>query len=282
MFVWASAFVAIRGIGDSFSPGSLALGRLIVGSIALTIFALPRARPFPRGKTLGFIVGYGVTWFAIYNIALNAAETHLDAGTTALIINIGPILIAIFAGLFLGEGFPPGLIIGCVIAFSGVALIAIGGQTGKHATVTTAGVLLCLLAAVAYSTGVILQKFVLKSVAPLPATWIGCMVGAVVCLPFGPGLVRDTADASWAHIGWVVYLGLFPTAIAFVLFAYVLKGLNAGLVSATTYIVPAIVTLLSWIILDETPAAIAFVGGALCLLGVAVTRIRRRIVAPAA
>ena len=49
----------------------------------------------------------GVLWFGLYNVALNAAETRIDAGTAAMLVNVGPILIAIFAGLILG-GFPCG------------------------------------------------------------------------------------------------------------------------------------------------------------------------------
>lgn len=55
--------------------------------------------------------------FAIYNVALNAAEQRVDAGTTAMLVNIGPILIAVFAGVFLGEGFPKCLLIGVGVVF---------------------------------------------------------------------------------------------------------------------------------------------------------------------
>ena len=124
VLVWASAFVGIRAIGDTFSPGSLSLGRLVVGSIALTAIAWPRREPLPIGRPLGLIALYGVVWFGAYNIALNAAEQHLDAGTTALIVNIGPILIALIAGVLFKEGFPRPLLIGMADASAGVALIA--------------------------------------------------------------------------------------------------------------------------------------------------------------
>ena len=67
-----------------------------------------------------------------------------------------------------------------------------------------------------------------------------------------------------------------PTAIGFSTWSYALKRLSAGQVASTTYLVPAVTTLMSWAVLDEVPAALAFVGGALCLVGVAVTRYRRR------
>jgi drug/metabolite transporter (DMT)-like permease len=98
----------------------------------------------------------------------------------------------------------------------------------------------------------------------------------VVCLPFAPQFVNQLGDASVGDIAWLVYLGVFPTAIGFSTWAYALKRLSAGQVASTTYLVPAVATLISWAALDEVPAALAFVGGALCLIGVTITRMRRR------
>ena len=61
----------------------------------------------------------GVAWFAIYNVALNAAEQRIDAGTTAMLVNVGPILIAVLAGWLLGEGFPRWLMIGAAVGLAG-------------------------------------------------------------------------------------------------------------------------------------------------------------------
>ncbi|RYJ05368.1 MAG: EamA family transporter, partial [Actinomycetales bacterium] len=105
---------------------------------------------------------------------------------------------------------------------------------------------------------------------------MACCIGAVVCLPFAPALVRQLGDASGSDIAWLVYLGIFPTAVGFSTWSYALKRLSAGQVASTTYLVPAVATLISWVVLSEVPAPLAFVGGALCLAGVAVTRYRPR------
>src|SRR5215203_5399481 len=70
---WASAFVAIRGVGDTIGPGALALGRLAVGSLALGVLPLERrvwVRPTRREWALTAVCG--AAWFALYNVALNA------------------------------------------------------------------------------------------------------------------------------------------------------------------------------------------------------------------
>jgi len=84
----------------------MAFARLLVGSASLGLVALRYRRPFPRGRALAFVLGYGVLWFAGYTVVLNWAERHLDAGTAALLVNIAPILVAGVAGIVFHDGFP--------------------------------------------------------------------------------------------------------------------------------------------------------------------------------
>lgn len=276
VLLWASAFVAIRAVGDTFSPGSLTLGRLVVGVLALTLIARPTRAAMPRGRALQLVLVYGVVWFGAYNIALNAAERDLDAGTTALIINIGPAIVALLAGFIFKEGFPKPLVIGIGIAFAGVVLIAVSTKHDSTSldSASSTAVLLCLAAALFYAIGALAQKPALRTVEPVMSVWLGCLIGAVVCLPFAPTLISEVSDASATDLLWLAYLGIFPTAIGFSTWSYALQRITAGQAASTTYLVPAVATLISWLVLDEVPAALAFVGGALCLLGVMVTRLK--------
>ncbi|MCO4239264.1 DMT family transporter [Pseudarthrobacter sp. MDT3-28] len=279
--LWASAFVGIRAIGPTFSPGSLTLGRLAVAAVVLGALVLPqlaKSRVLPQGREWWPILGYGVMWFGGYNVALNTAEHLLDAGTAALLINVNPILVAIMAGFFLKEGFPRWLIIGSLVAFGGVALIALGSGSGsgERSTADVAGVLLCLLAAVLAAVSVIIQKPVLRKFPAGQATWFGIMVGAVCCLPFSGQLVSELQSAPLPATLGLVYLGVFPTAIAFTTWAYALSLIDAGKLAATTYLVPGTTILISWLILSEVPAVLGLVGGVVCLVGVGLTRRRSR------
>lgn len=274
MILWASAFIAIRAIGDHFDPGSLALGRLVVGAVALGVVAASGRLRVPRGRALALVAGYGVLWFGVYTMLVNAAERHLDAGTTALLINVAPILIAVLAGVFLAEGFPGTLVAGLAVAFSGVAIISFATSNGRY---DAAGVAFALAAAALYAVGVLLQKQALQlDTDPFSATFLGCAIGAVACIPFGTSLPQDLAAAPLSATVGVVYLGLFPTAIAFSTWAYALARTDAGRLSASSYLVPALAVLMSWLLLSEVPAPLALAGGALCLAGVAVTRLPSR------
>ncbi len=277
LFFWASAFVAIRHLADDFSPGALSLGRLLVGAVCLAAVALPRGFVRPTGRQWISIVTIGVLWFGVYNVALNEGEHRVDAGTAAMLIQISPVLIAFLAAAFLGERFTLYLGLGLALAFSGVAVIGLSGPGDGDRDLL--GVALCLVSAAVYSVSLILQKPLVARLPALQVTWLACTVGAVACLPFLGGLIEETGRAPASSILWVAYLGIFPTAIAFTTYAYALRHMSASGLGVTTYLVPPITILMGLVLLDETPPGMAYVGGALALLGVAVARRKPRTVA---
>jgi len=271
--LWGSAFVGIRSAGKSLSPGPLTLGRLLVGATALALVAVARRERLPsrvelRAVWAGLLV-CGLLWFGAYNVALNSAERRVDAGTAAMLVNVGPIVIAVLAGLFLGEGFPRALFAGLGIAFAGVIVIGLAASSSEA---TTAGVVLCVTAAVAYAAAVVAQKPVLRRLSPLQTILLCCLIGAVVCVPFAPQLADELGEADPGAIAWMLYLGVFPTALAFTTWAYALARTGAGRMGAITYLVPPISVFLGWLLLEESPPALALAGGAVCLVGVIVAR----------
>lgn len=283
--LWASAFVGVRAVGHDVSPGPLALGRMLVGALTLTVIVLvvrTRGRnpapPVPRGRLLGAIALWGVAWFGLYNLALNAAEQHLDAGTTALLVNAAPVIVAVLAGVLLGEGFPVRLLAGMAIAFCGVVLIATTTSSGGT---DLAGALLGVLAALLYAGAAVAQKRLLTRVDPLTVTWIGAVAGTIALLPYLPALLTELAAAPAGTAAGIAYLGVFPTAVAFLTWGYALARTTAGRLVAATYAIPPIVVLLSWAVLGELPAPLALGGGLLCLAGVAVATRRARPAAAA-
>jgi drug/metabolite transporter (DMT)-like permease len=272
--LWASAFVGIRAAAPHFSPGSLALGRLLAGATTLLIFlAISRQGLPPRPAWPGIIIS-GVIWFGLYMVALNWGEQLVDAGTAAMLVNVGPAVMALLAGWLLREGFPPRLLTGIAVSFAGTVVVGFSMSGGGRASIL--GVVLCLVAAITYAAGVVAQKPALKHATALQATTFGCVIGAIACLPFAGRLISEVADAPLRITLNVVYLGVFPTAIAFTTWAYALARTTAGRMGSTTYAVPAVVVVMSWLLLGEVPGWLTLVGGALCLAGVAVSRSRPR------
>ena len=272
--LWASAFVAIRSGGRYFDPGALALGRLLAGSVVLGAVWLARGGGWPPRAAWPGIVCAGVLWFGVYMVALNWGEQHVDAGTAAMVVNIGPVLIAVLGGWLLREGFPRRLLAGMAVSFAGAVVVGLSESGGGRASLL--GVGMCLLAAVSYATAVVAQKPALRHASALQVTTFGCFIGTAATLPFAGRLVSQATAAPLPATLTLVYLGVFPTALAFTTWAYALSRTTAGKMGATTYVVPALVVVMSWTILGQTPKALGFLGGALCLAGVAVSRRRGR------
>jgi drug/metabolite transporter (DMT)-like permease len=276
LLFWASAFVAIRHLGHDFTPGALSLGRLLVGSVCLAVVALSRGVPRPTRHELVTIVIIGVLWFGVYNVALNAGERRVDAGTAAMLIQVSPVLIALMAALFLGERFTVHLALGLALAFGGVVLIAFSTSPGGDSKGDLVGVVLCLVSAVVYSVSLILQKPLMVRLPAVQVTWLACTVGAISCLPFAGDLISQARDAPASSTWWLVYLGVFPTAIAFTTYAFALKHMSASNLGVTTYLVPPITIVLGVIFLSEAPPTMAYAGGVLALVGVAIARRKPR------
>ncbi|HEU5389024.1 MAG TPA: DMT family transporter [Streptosporangiaceae bacterium] len=281
--LWASAFVAIRSAGGHFSPGALALGRLLVASLALGVMWRISGDGWPPRAAWPGILGSGVLWFGLYMITLNWGEREVDAGTAALVVTIGPILIALLGGWLLREGFPRRLGAGMAVSLAGIIVVSVSesgtsGSGGGRAPVL--GVALCVVAAVCFAAGVVFQKPALGHATAVQVTTFGCFAGTAACLPFAGQLVSQLGSAPASDTLNVVYLGLFPTMLGFTTWAYALARTPSGKMGATTYAVPGLVVVMSWLILGQVPRWLTLIGGALCLAGVAVSRGRKRRLAP--
>jgi drug/metabolite transporter (DMT)-like permease len=272
----ASAYVGIRHLRDSFSPGSMSLGRLVVGSLVLGLVVLMcRSWRAMSRRDWAVTVATGLLLFGAYNLAINAGASRVDAGTAAFVSQVSPVAIALLAAVVLRERLTMRAVVGMALAFGGVTIIAFGASSGVEGDLL--GVLLCLAAALSYAVGAVLEKPLVARLPALQITWIACTVGALVSLPFGDTLRREALLASTLDLGWLIFLGVGPTAAAFTTFAYALKYMNAGALGITTYLTPPLTIVLSVVILAETPPSSAYLGGALSLLGVAVAQQSTRL-----
>lgn len=270
ILAWASAFIVVRGTGPHFTAGALALGRLIVGTVLLAPLLLRHAWVAPTRREWLLLLGFGGLWFGGYSIALNVAEQSLDAGTTAMVVNVAPILIALGAGLLLGEGVPKWLLIGTGVAFVGVMLIGIG--TGGSVFGGGPGLLWALLAALAYTAGVLFQKPVLTRLPNAQVVWLGCAIGMLLCTPFAGELVDGLATAPVEGWWGMIWLGAVPTALGYTTWTYALSRMPAGRLGVSTYVVPPVTIVLGLVLFGEVPAVLAILGGVIALAGVALSR----------
>jgi drug/metabolite transporter (DMT)-like permease len=266
VLAWSSAFVVIRAVLPVFAPGELAFLRQLVAVPLLAIWMIGQKWLWPTVREWVLIAIFGLTWFSIYIVALNTAEQTIDAGTASFVVNIGPLLIAVGAFMFLGEKLSRNLIPGALIALAGVGLIAWGTSSSNR--VDLVGVLWALVATVTYAVGVLTQKPALKRLSSNQVTLLGAAIALIPLFWWAPEALTTVQSAPIDAIVGAVWLGAIPTALGFGLWGYALKRMPAGRLGVSTYVVPPLVIVESAILLGEWPHPIAIVGGLIALAGV--------------
>ncbi len=175
IFAWASAFPAIRAGLASFGPLELGAVRFAVAAVPAAIFlAVTRPKLPEAGELWRFGVG-GFGFVALYTGLLNYGELTVSAGAASFIINVSPILTALFATAFLCERFSVIAWGGTLLSFAGIGIIALGEGEGLR---FDAGALLILGAAFVTSANAIAQKPLFTRHDPLAVAAWNMVVGA--------------------------------------------------------------------------------------------------------
>lgn len=271
--LWASAFVGIRIGLKSYTPGTLALFRFLVASVAI----IPLYFKYRSPVTLTVKKRLSIFWLGflgigIYHAALNYGEITVSAGLASFIIGISPIFVAILALFFLKEKLRFIGWIGVGISLIGVVMIAIsqGGAASFNL-----GALAVLAAAVSSAIYAIGQKSLLKKVNAIELTSLTFWSGSIGLLIFLPNLPHNFMHASVTATLAVVYLGLFPSVIAYITWSMALKQLTVTQASSALYAMPIVSTFLGWILLNERIALLAFAGGCVALIGAFIVQSKR-------
>ncbi|MEP9387957.1 DMT family transporter [Mesorhizobium sp. KR9-304] len=272
IFAWASAFPAIRAGLAAFGPLELGAVRFAIAAVPAALYlALTRPKLPEFNELWRFGVG-GFGFVALYTGLLNYGELTVSAGAASFIINVSPILTALFATVFLGERFSFIAWAGTLLSFAGIGIIALGEGEGLR---FEAGALLILGAAFVTSINAIAQKPLFARHNPLSVSAWNMVVGALALSPFLPSGLAQAAVADADGLFAAVYLGIVPSLIAYASWAVALSRLPASRASNYLYCVPPVATLMGFFWLGEAPGPLGIVGGALALVGVAVVNLRR-------
>lgn len=294
LLLWSSAFAVIRvGLRD-LAPGHLALLRFGTGCVVLWALVAAqgvRSGVWPhvaRSDRVLFVLG-GALGTTAYHALLNWGEQHVAAGPAAFLIATAPMWGLLLAPLA-GEKAPRGVWGGVLLALCGVFLISWGhtapvpddssgrsaAQPGALAGLLNPSALLILGAALAGgASGTIYKKLLARGHSELHLTAITTAIGAALLLPFSPGLGPAVVHAPRVALACALYLGVFPTAVAYLAWTYAMKRAGLTFVLPFLYLIPVLASAMAWAMLGEAPSSLSLAGGAIVLAGVVAAQRRK-------
>jgi drug/metabolite transporter (DMT)-like permease len=251
--------------------------RFAIASVVLLAACAITRTPLPlhRWRLVVPAAALGVVGF---NTLAFVGLTLTPASDNALIIpTMIPMATALFATL-IHERLTPRKVLGFAVASAGAALVILGGQQAgsEPSTDRLRGDLLEVGAAVGWAASLVVGAIVLRRETVLGYVTLMVVVGAAMLLPLG-ALQQAYRDVpSWSVETWLAagFLGVFSTAVAYVLFLWAVHRFGAGLAAMVTYLTPVGTLVLAFLILSERPLLLQLVGGVVILAGVRLATLR--------
>ncbi len=275
--IWGSTWLAIKIGLEDLPPFLSAAVRFATAAVILFVLARARKVPFPRSRRAhaGFL-GLGLTSFWLSYGLVYWGEQYLTSGLTAVLFAMMPLFTLLLAHLVIpAERLTWRKALGVALGFLGVALIYQEDLRLAHPRAPVAAAIL-LLAPLASAAGAVGIKRWAGHIHPYHLTILPMAYGAVGL--FATSLaIEDAGAAEWSvvAVGSVLYLAVFGSVIAFVVYYTLLRQVAVTTLNLMSYVFPIVAVVLGYVILGEVLQTLALAGGALILVGIAVATWRR-------
>jgi len=278
---WALAFPFIKIGLKELSPTNLTIMRLFIVSIIFLIIYLLKPNKFTKINKKDIIPIFLLGFFGIviYHLGLNYGELYISASAASLIIATIPVFIVIIAATILKEKITLKIIIGVILSLIGVIIISIAGTANSNIEITyLSGAFTVLIAAVMGAFYTTAGKKLLERYSALSLTIYAFLLGSLGLIPF----VNNTLFAEVSKLsitGWfvVIFLGIFPTVIGYLLWYVALEIKTSSEIGIYLYAIPVISTIISVIFFNEKITWLFIFGGIFVILGLYIVNRQERI-----
>jgi drug/metabolite transporter (DMT)-like permease len=276
---WAGNLVLGRALGPVFPPVSLAVGRWVVALAVLAPFVW---RPAWRERRLlakhaGLVAACGAFGIAGYNALGYLALQTVPAASVAFLNSTLPLMVPLAAVVLGVERLTGKVLLGIAISFMGVVWIVARGDMASLAGFRIHGGEVLVLVAVAnYAVYSVLLRRKPAAISPLVFLAATIAAGLIVLMPFWAFERARGAriPTDWPSVGAVLYIGVFASLFAFILWSRCVAMLGATVTGVSFHLVALFTALLAFLVLREPVRAFHVAGIALILLGFFVTTLR--------
>ncbi len=264
---WSLAYVLTRLTRGYFSAFSLGFLRYFIASIALVIAAFATKMKLPKLKDIPLFIVSGAVGFFFYMIAFNQGQFLVTASTASVVIASVPVMTALLARFFYGERMHAFHWAAVAIEFIGVSILTLlNGILSLNV-----GLLWLIAAALALSVYNLIQRRLTKTYTALQSSTFSIFAGTILLAIFAPASIRDVSQAPVLQCIYIVLLGVFSSAIAYVSWSKAFsKAKKTSQVSNYMFITPFLTSLLGLLISKEAPDSATLIGGGVIMLGVLV------------
>ncbi|WP_151733581.1 DMT family transporter ['Paenibacillus yunnanensis' Narsing Rao et al. 2020] len=237
-------------IALSYAPPLLFAGiRTVIGGLLLVAVALPRRGKLQFAKLWPVYLSSALLSIVLYYGFQTVGLRYLPSGLFSAIVFLQPVLLGIFAWIWLGESMYALKLFGLLLGFAGVAALSIGGLTGS---LSPAGVGLALASALSWALGTVYTKRNAQRVDMLWLTAMQILIGGVILLGAGSAVER-WSDITWspAFIANTLFIALFVIALGWMIYFKLINEGEAGKVGAFTFLIPLVSIGSSVVLLGE-------------------------------
>ena len=267
---WGSSFIATKVALKELSPETIISLRLIIASVFLFITAILLKKDFSINlKSHGFI--FILALIAVFHLLIQVTGLkYTTASNTGWIIGTAPIFMAILAAIFFREKIGLLKVAGIIIAMFGLLLLIGKGNITNVDLIKNKGDLLVLASAFTWGVYSMVNKKISLSYSPLMTILYLFIMMAVIIIPFNLNTASVNSVVNLSLNGWIsiLFLGLFCSGIAYVIWAYSLRDLESAKVGTFLYFEPLATVVTAWLLLSESITALMIFSGIIITLGV--------------